>query len=97
MKKDIEKLLKKIPKGKVTTYKELAGAVGIHPRAIGRILNSNERLVKIPCHRVVMSNGRVGGYKLGVKKKIELLKREGIEIENGKILNFENKLFKIRK
>ncbi len=54
-------------------------------RAVGRILNSNKNLITIPCHRVVKSNGEVGGYALGTEKKIELLKKEGVEIKNGKV------------
>lgn len=78
-------LLKQIPEGKVTTYKILAEKLGTHPRAIGRILNSNPHSVIVPCHRVVCSDGRIGGYRFGIKKKIALLKKEGVKIEKGKI------------
>jgi methylated-DNA-[protein]-cysteine S-methyltransferase len=76
-----------IPKGKVTTYKELARAMG-NPqayRAVANALARNPFPIKIPCHRVVRSNGEVGGYRLGVRRKINLLVQEGIKIENGKI------------
>lgn len=86
-KQKIFTLLRKIPKGKVTTYKELSCAAGKPnaARAVGRILNSNPAPVKIPCHRVVHSDGRIGGYKLGAKKKKALLKSEGIEIRGSKL------------
>jgi methylated-DNA-[protein]-cysteine S-methyltransferase len=81
------KLVSAIPRGKVTTYKELARAVG-RPRAYRAVANAlarNPYPVKIPCHRVVRSNGEVGGYRLGVRRKVKLLVQEGIKIENGKI------------
>jgi len=88
----------KIPKGKITTYKLLAKALGNENafRAVGNALKKNRRPIVIPCHRVVKSNGRVGNYSLGVKKKIELLKREGINIQKGKIKNFEDVLFSFK-
>lgn len=78
-------LLKKIPKGKVTTYKILANKLKLHPRVAGAMLAKNPRPIKIPCHRVVRSDGRIGGYKLGAKKKIALLRKEGVLVKNGKI------------
>jgi O-6-methylguanine DNA methyltransferase len=80
-------LLKKIPKGKVTTYKELGRVTNLHPRVIGMLMKKNKHPEKIPCYKVVMSNGSIGGYscKGGVKRKIMLLKREGIVVKNGKI------------
>ncbi len=79
--------MKKIPKGKVLTYKKIAKLAGSPRawRAVGNILNKNPNLKLIPCHRVIKSNGRIGGYKYGTKKKIALLKKEGIIIKNGKI------------
>ncbi len=90
--------VKCIPKGKVLTYKILAEKAG-YPKAcrsIGNVLNKNNDLIKIPCHRVVRSNGIVGGYQLGTKKKILILKNEGIKINRaGKIKSLEKFLFKI--
>ena len=78
--------LKKVPKGKVTTYKELAAALGVKAyRAVGNAMNKNPHAPKVPCHRVVMANGEVGGFSSGVKNKIKILKSEGIEIKKGKI------------
>lgn len=78
-------LLKKIKKGKVTTYKYLAKAMKTQPRALARMLSSNAELILIPCHRVIKSDLTIGGYKLGVKKKIELLKSEGVIISGNKV------------
>lgn len=65
----------------------------INPRAVGRILNTNEKLIEIPCHRIVMSDGRIGGYKGGVKRKIGLLRSEGVEIK-GKLVDLKKSLWK---
>lgn len=78
-------LLKQIPAGKVTTYKILAKKLGIHPRAVGRMLNSNPNPVAVPCHRVVMSDGKIGGYAFGAKKKVEILEREGVKVAEGAV------------
>jgi len=79
-------LLKKIPRGKVVTYKQIAFELGSRGyRAVGNALNKNKNLIKIPCHRVVRNNGNVGGYALGQEKKIKLLQKEGVEIVDGKI------------
>jgi methylated-DNA-[protein]-cysteine S-methyltransferase len=90
-------LTKKIPKGRVTIYGEIARVLGSkkkYSRAVGRILNKNMN-PEVPCHRVVYSNGNVGGFRGGVKKKIEILKGERIKInKEGKILNFQEVLFR---
>ncbi|MBN1941518.1 MAG: MGMT family protein [Candidatus Diapherotrites archaeon] len=88
-------LLKKIPCGKVTAYKEIAIALG-NPRsarAVGNACNSNPDAPKVPCHRVVKSNGLLGGYSKGISRKAGLLKSEGIEIKNNRIKNFGKVLF----
>lgn len=85
---DFQKLvwsgLLKIPRGKVLTYKELAKKVG-RPRAIRAVANAvgkNPRAPHIPCHRVIRTDGTLGGYsgKGGVKTKELLLRKEGIEV-----------------
>ena len=83
--KKIFEIVKKIPCGKVITYNELAKKLKTSPRAVGRMLNRNEHPIIIPCHRVVMSDGRIGGYKLGTEKKKELLMKEGVIIKNNKV------------
>ena len=79
-------ILKKVPKGKVTTYKEIAKALGSKGyRAVGNAMNKNPNAPKVPCHRVVRTDGSLGGYAYGLKKKIELLNSEGMKISKGKI------------
>ncbi|MBI2062288.1 MAG: MGMT family protein [Candidatus Yanofskybacteria bacterium] len=70
--------VKTIPKGKTATYKEVAVAIGRPKayRAVGNALNHNPQIGIIPCHRVIRSDGQIGGYILGTKKKVELLKKE---------------------
>ena len=88
---DVYDLLLKIPAGKVSTYGDLARALG-NPsasRAIGRILGENPNPVRVPCHRVVMSNGQVGGYAYGTARKKQLLGNEGVSFTNGIVQNFE--------
>ena len=80
-------MLMEVPKGKVTTYRELAHALGTKAyQAVGQAMNRNPELVSVPCHRVIKSNGEVGGYALGIDRKKELLKMEGVQVEaNGRI------------
>lgn len=75
-------VVKKIPKGEVLTYKKVAELAGRPKawRAVGNILSKNKD-PKIPCHRVIRSDGKIGGYKLGSKAKRELLKKEGMRIK----------------
>ncbi|SRR6056297_646999 len=83
--KQVLKKVKEIPKGKVSTYKELASSLGKPraSRAVANALAKNRDLIKVPCHRVIRSDGFLGGYVLGTEKKIRLLKKEGIEIKFG--------------
>lgn len=91
--KKIYDLLKKVPKGKVTTYKILAEALGTKAyRAVGQAMRCNPYAPKVPCHRVVKSDGSIGGFQGSmnpdskeVKKKILMLKKERVEIKNNKI------------
>ena len=78
----VYEVVRKIQRGKTLSYKDVARKAGNEKasRAVGNILNKNLDS-KIPCHRVILSNGRLGGYNRGVKKKKEILKKEG-----GKIL-----------
>ncbi|MBI2075774.1 MAG: MGMT family protein [Candidatus Aenigmarchaeota archaeon] len=80
-------LLKKIPRGKVTTYGILAGMTNSSPRAVGRIMACNKEPEKYPCYKVVLSSGEVGNYsgKGGRRSKIKLLEKDGVIIKNGKI------------
>ncbi|MDE1862028.1 MAG: MGMT family protein [Thaumarchaeota archaeon] len=85
----VYKKLLEVPKGKVTTYGDLAKAVGLKngQRAIGRMMNKNPYPVIVPCHRVIMSSGRVGGYAWGEEIKTNMLEREGVRIRNGRLAN----------
>ena len=99
-------LTKKIPKGKVTTYKIIADKLKTKAyRAVGTALRKNKTPIIIPCHRVINSNGKIGSYKgkknsivpnssskARTKEKIKLLRKEGIRIEKNKIIDFEKKL-----
>ncbi len=87
-------LLMKIPRGKVTTYKEIAKKLKTKAyRAVGNAMNKNPNSPKVPCHRVINSNGNLGGYAFGLKNKIQILKKEGIEIKDNKI-DLDKYLFK---
>ena len=92
----VYKKLLDVPKGQITTYGDLAKAVGLKngQRIIGKIMNKNPYPVLVPCHRVVMSTGKIGGYAYGEHVKTKMLSDEGLEIINGSIENFEKKLFK---
>ncbi|MBN2331131.1 MAG: MGMT family protein [Candidatus Aenigmarchaeota archaeon] len=81
------KLLKKVPRDKVTTYAELARAAGTHPRAVAVFMRDNRDPANVPCFRVVRSSGEVGGYSAagGAMKKADLLEREGIRVTAGKV------------
>jgi O-6-methylguanine DNA methyltransferase len=82
-------LLTKIPKGKVTTYGEIAkamGDVGLS-RAVGNAVRDNPFAPTVPCHRVIRSTGGIGGYDgetsgEKVAKKIRLLQEEGVDVDS---------------
>ncbi|MFO7992372.1 MAG: endonuclease V [Thermoplasmata archaeon] len=92
---DFYSLVQQIPEGKVSTYGALARALGDirAARAVGKMLNENPRPIIVPCHRVVMSDGKIGGFGMGVPKKIEMLAEEGVEVEDGEVVDFEDVLF----
>lgn len=79
--KKVYAVVQKIPRGRVATYAAIARAAGRPQaaRAVGNALNKNF-LRSVPCHRVVRSDGAVGGYNRGAAGKIRLLRREGIKI-----------------
>ncbi|MDZ4231529.1 MAG: MGMT family protein [Patescibacteria group bacterium] len=71
-------IVSEIPKGKTLSYKQVAGLAG-NPgayRAVGNIMNKNKD-TNVPCHRVIKSDGRIGGYAFGESKKEAILKKEG--------------------
>lgn len=91
--KDVYDLLKTVPEGQVTTYGDLAKALGFpgDARAIGRIMNANPDPIVVPCHRVVSSDGGIGGYGFGIKMKKEILEKEGLQFDGDAIVGFEKK------
>lgn len=92
----VYKKLLEVPKGHITTYGALANAVGLKngQRAVGRIMNRNPYPGIVPCHRVVMSTGSVGGYAYGKDVKINMLDREGIRIQDEKIVGLSSVMHK---
>lgn len=92
-------LLRQIPQGRVTTYKGMAQALHTKAyRAIGQILKKNPDAPIVPCHRVVKSDGTIGGYmgeasSVSCKRKKKILMGEGIEFDGSKVKNFEKVFF----
>ena len=94
------KLMQRVPKGRVTTYSMIAKKLNTRAyRAVGNACRKNPYAPRVPCHRVVRSDGMVGGFGgktsgKTVQKKIQMLRKEDVEIKNGKIINFEKVLFR---
>ena len=91
---DVWHLLSKIPKGKVTTYKAIAKVLNTKAyRAVGTAVGKNPNAPKVPCHRVISSNSYIGNYSAdgGVKKKIELLESEKLDVKSGKFFKGSTK------
>jgi methylated-DNA-[protein]-cysteine S-methyltransferase len=81
---EVYDLVLAIPLGKVSTYGDIANALG-HPnsaRLIGNILKKNPNPIHVPCHRIVKSNGKLGGYMYGISMKKQLLREEGIKFQD---------------
>ena len=99
--KRVYELCKKVPKGKVTTYKAISKKMGVKAyRAVGMALNKNPYGIlnyrgknMVPCHRVINSNGFVGQFAHGPKTKIKLLQSEGIFVNKNKMINLKKYLF----
>jgi methylated-DNA-[protein]-cysteine S-methyltransferase len=85
LKNEVYNILLKIPAGKVSTYGDIAKALGYPTaaRLVGQILHDNPNPVTVPCHRVVQSDGRLGGYAYGSERKRQLLEKEGIRFREG--------------
>jgi methylated-DNA-[protein]-cysteine S-methyltransferase len=97
---EVYDLLLAIPPGKVSTYGDIANALG-HPHAarlIGNILKRNPNPIQVPCHRIVKSNGMLGGYMYGISMKKQLLKEEGIKFQDDNYLrDFDKRRMDLRK
>jgi len=88
-------LVRQIPPGRVSTYGAVAIALGdrVAARAVGRMMNQNPDADDMPCYKIVHSDGRLGGFGLGIDDKIRRLRQDSIEVHNGKIVNFEHVFF----
>ncbi len=94
--------LSEVPHGRVTTYGDLARLLGTSPRAIGQVLKKNPFAPRVPCHRVVASDGRLGGFKGSrsgevLSEKERLLTAEGVLVINGRIKGFEGRRYRFRR
>jgi methylated-DNA-[protein]-cysteine S-methyltransferase len=94
------KLMESIPKGKVTTYGLIAKKLRTRAyRAVGNACRKNPYAPRVPCHRVVRSDGTIGGFGgktkgKNIERKIQLLRKENVEVVNGRVISFEKKLFR---
>ncbi|MCD8507213.1 MGMT family protein [Candidatus Woesebacteria bacterium] len=91
--------LRQVPPGQVTTYKALATALNTKAyQAIGQIMRRNPDAPHTPCHRVVASDGRLGGFMgqrtgSAMANKIRLLESEGVFVQDGRVVDFDSKVF----
>jgi methylated-DNA-[protein]-cysteine S-methyltransferase len=90
--KEVYLLLKRIPRGKVTTYGDIARKLNINPRQVGRILSRNEHPIEFPCYKVVRSDGNLGGYTIKGKNNRDTLKikarkllEDEVKVNNGRV------------
>jgi len=99
--REVWRAIARIPPGQVSTYGEIARYVGKPGavRAVGSAVGKNPFAPEIPCHRVVPSDGRIGNYSGGdgVRTKIALLEREGVEVREGKIVDFERLFYPLKR
>jgi O-6-methylguanine DNA methyltransferase len=79
--KDVYKAVLKIPRGETRSYAWVAKRIGhkLAARAVGNALNKNPYPVIVPCHRIIKSDGSIGGFLKGVKAKRKLLASEGVD------------------
>lgn len=79
--KCVYRAVAKIPSGEVRSYKWVANAIGrpYAVRAVGNALHKNPYSLTVPCHRVIKSDGSIGGYAGGASKKMEMLLSEGVD------------------
>lgn len=95
--KETYDLVAQVPEGRVTTYGEVARALGdvVASRFVGLAMSKNDDIVRVPCRRVVQSDGYLGGYTGGgPAKKAKLLREEGIRISGGMVLDLEKVMFR---
>lgn len=93
----MDDLVAQVPEGMITSYGAVAKALGdiVASRFVGKVMSENDDIVRVPCRRVVQSDGHLGGFTAGggVLAKKKALIKEGIEIEGDKIVDFERRLF----
>ncbi|HCQ31029.1 TPA: cysteine methyltransferase [Candidatus Collierbacteria bacterium] len=96
---EVYKILKDVPKGRVTTYRALGEKLGTKAyRAVGQALKNNPYAPEVPCHRVVRSDGSIGGFMgkiegTEIERKISILESEGVTVVRGRIVDFNKILF----
>ncbi|MCC7147308.1 MAG: MGMT family protein [Phycisphaeraceae bacterium] len=79
-------LCARVPAGRVSTYAQIAQALNSRAyRAVGAALGRNPYAPKVPCHRIVGSDGRLVGYAGGLAAKARLLKREGVKVDSQRV------------
>ena len=94
------KLMERIPRGNVTTYGQIARKLNTKAyRAVGSACRKNPYAPRVPCHRVVRSDGTIGGFGgktsgKTVEEKTLLLREENVEVRNGRVVDFEKVLFR---
>ena len=99
----IYSIVSQIPKGKVLTYKRVAELAGINPpaggpRVVGFAMHANKDIIKVPCHRVVGSNGKLTGYaRGGIKRKREILEKEGVYFLDEETVDLSESIYKLTK
>lgn len=92
---ECSKITNQIPKGMVSTYGKIAKALGDEraKRAVGLMMNTYTEEYLMPCHRVVYSGGKLGGFAYGSEAKIKRLAPEGVKVRDGQIVDFEKRFF----
>jgi len=88
-------LVRQIPPGRVSSYGAVANALGdkVASRAVGRMMNQNPDADSMPCFKIVHSDGSLGGFGLGINDKIRRLRNDGIQVKDGRIVDFEQVFF----
>jgi len=93
----VYRLVRRIPRGKITSYGVISNALSSSARAVGQALRKNPYAPQVPCHRIISSSFHIGGFSGAtginhptVRKKINLLGQEGVKFDsNGKLCNIE--------
>ena len=81
--KRIFERLTEIPYGRIVSYGDIADEMGVAgaARAVGQAVGANPLPIVVPCHRVIRSDGRLGGYSGGLRQKVALLAVEGVDVD----------------